>query len=417
MDLTNLDRVSLARLTGHLQTIATAADALAEGGLDPEISLTAEATLLRAAPILSHGAEPPEPVLVDPEDAVVIVPAGPIMGGGGGGCGPAVPDVAPDAFPEFVSPPAAAADDAPAAEDCEASAAGVEDLPPHPPGVPAAAAGGEGGEGQPRPTSRQKSPDGPILGPLTEQERADILRRNEAGESNAEIATALRRRVQSIGLFLAAQEQKGKPKARPRPISEVAQAVVAQVIAARAGVDETEAGPPVADADAAAPGDAGPESRERAEEQARPHQEGPAAGSPPDQILGGDPGGLQRDRLAEDAPVQAGGEDGPVQSPAEAPETGLHGRDRLIWQHIHEIQMPRGWDAELDQELVEGFGHGIKAAQLALDLDVDAKILVARYAALTEVIRDGRGYMTIEGQARLAAMVRRRVQRARAAAA
>jgi len=115
--------------------------------------------------------------------------------------------------------------------------------------------------------------------------------------------------------------------------------------------------------------------------------------------------------------VQAGGEDGPVQSPAEAPETGLHGRDRLIWQHIHEIQMPRGWDAELDQELVEGFGHGIKAAQLALDLDVDAKILVARYAALTEVIRDGRGYMTIEGQARLAAMVRRRVQRARAAAA
>jgi len=154
MDLTNLDRVSLARLTGHLQTIATAADALAEGGLDPEISLTAEATLLRAAPILSHGAEPPEPVLVDPEDAVVIVPAGPIMGGGGGGCGPAVPDVAPDAFPEFVSPPAAAADDAPAAEDCEASAAGVEDLPPHPPGVPAAAAGEIARWPDPRPADR-----------------------------------------------------------------------------------------------------------------------------------------------------------------------------------------------------------------------------------------------------------------------
>ena len=55
MDLTKMTRGDLATLQDELRTVASAADVLAEGGQEPEISLTAWETAIRCAPLAAFG--------------------------------------------------------------------------------------------------------------------------------------------------------------------------------------------------------------------------------------------------------------------------------------------------------------------------------------------------------------------------
>ena len=377
MDLTKLDRPGLARLSDRLQTIATAADVMAEGGLEPEISLTAEATVLRAAPILSHGSEPPEPVLVeDLPDLPVVIEDAPQVAG-------------PDAVPM----------EAPVAKNIDPPAGSFSWTPPD-----------SQRQIQRRaiPARSKKAPaDAVKTGPLTEDERAEILRRHAAGEENASIARALNRRAQSIGLFLAAQNQKGKPKKSKgdfKPIGEAAQAVVDAASAQRE--DDVSPGQPAPAATAAEGQDP-----DQAAGGASPAAELPApvAGGAGDGILGGDRGGLQRDSLAEHDPVQAAdvaekvpptAAEAPTAPPIipRSPGEDLHGLDRRIWQHLASLPMARGWDDDLDLDMVVAFGTGGRANMIAADLGVDSRQMLDRYHAITAVIRDDRGHMTIDGQ-------------------
>jgi hypothetical protein len=91
------------------------------------------------------------------------------------------------------------------------------------------------------------------------------------------------------------------------------------------------------------------------------------------------------------------------------------GENLQIWQHIKRLGFPKGWDADLDLEMCEGFGRGMKTDRLAIELDVDSKLIRDRYAALTACIRDDRGHMSIVGQERLVKILRDRLKALRAA--
>lgn len=316
MDLTKMSRDDLSTLQGRLRTISTAADALSEGGLEPEVSLTCEETVLRAAPILSRGVPGPlpAPVLVEPvTDAPVarpeswetpsIVIAGEIVAA----------EAAPAVAPKSAEPPVAA----------------------------------------PAPESASDDPAPQLVsGPLSDWEKSEILRMDRDGETRRAIADALGRKLQVVALFLTAQiGNDGKPKHKVTP-------------------------PPAAEfvhvADAAAP----------AVDQALA-----AVATPPavDQALAA---------LAD----------------MTAPE-------REIWDHLGGLRMPKGWDHEMDLDMVEAFARGTKSAVIAADFGKDPQLVVDRYKQLTAVIRDDRGHMSIEGQARFQSMLRRFVQLRRAVAA
>lgn len=94
---------------------------------------------------------------------------------------------------------------------------------------------------------------------------------------------------------------------------------------------------------------------------------------------------------------------------------GIKGDNLLIWRHLDGVGYAGGFDAEMDYDLVSGLGAGQKLAQIALDLDMDAGSLKARFRALASCVTDIGGRVTIEGQQRLTAMLKERALRARGA--
>lgn len=333
MDLNNLSREDLRRLQGELRTVATAVDALADGDMEPEISLTGEATIIRTRPVtgISNSADPELLLPVD-DQPIEIEPA-----------------PAPAPLPV---PPASFAPPAPLSKP---PAKPMADLPA---------------------TLKQ--------GPLDDGERAEILRRHGAGQSNAAIAAALSRRVQTVGLFLGSGQRKA-------------------VKAGQAAETEKPGQPAPSEGQVAqGPGEA-------AIIEVAPAQSAPAAGGADIEILGGDQGGLQRDRPAEHDPVQAGGAgqsgNAARASSAEAPP-GLNELGRQIWHFLTQMSFPRGWDIELDLDLIEAFGRGEKSPEIALDLGVDTKAVVDRHRLLTAMIRDDRGQIQIDGMATFVRVLR-----------
>ncbi|WP_290684685.1 MULTISPECIES: hypothetical protein [unclassified Haematobacter] len=108
----------------------------------------------------------------------------------------------------------------------------------------------------------------------------------------------------------------------------------------------------------------------------------------------------------------------PAPAPAPPPtEHPLTIAQRGILDALGRLSGRKGFDAEIDLEIVEGFARGTKTAALALDLDLDAPLLLARFRDLTACIRDARGNMTIDGQADLMKVLRHRVKEARGIAA
>lgn len=362
MDLTKMDRSDLARLRGVISTLSTAADLLAEAGLDPEISLTPDATTLRAMPVVDFGTPAPAPVLIERVDdldrAVEIVGPLPVLDqqvmvirGGGASCGKS----------------------------------------DHGGGSPAA----------------------PVLtGPLSDDERAEVIRLSAAGKSNIQIAEAMNRRVQTIGLFLAAQGQNGiaKPRAKAdtaagfRPEGEIAAQMVAEV------ADTMPAGQPVPPAeDAPEPvTDAGmskgpdveagahqPPSAPTAEDAAA--TEVAVAGAAPDETPRGNAPATER----ADTTVPA----------------GVRGEQLRIWQHLDRVGYRGMFDADLDLEMCDLLLSGHKSPAVAATLGIDTDAIACRFALLAQPIRDERGRCSLDGQSHLLAVLKARAIRARRAAA
>lgn len=115
------------------------------------------------------------------------------------------------------------------------------------------------------------------------------------------------------------------------------------------------------------------------------------------------------------APAKAAAPAPATSAPADIPPLTM--MQRTILEAIGKLSGRKGFDAELDLEIVEGFARGSKTAALALDLDIDAAMLVGRYKDLTACIRDDRGNMSIDGQADLMRVLRHLVREARGVAA
>ncbi|MFC3180473.1 helix-turn-helix domain-containing protein [Cypionkella sinensis] len=223
-----------------------------------------------------------------------------------------------------------------------------------------------------------------VSGPVTNAERQQIEALHKQGMSNADIAKRLNRHGSIIGTCIYHLKRQAKAPATGKPAAKLIneEAARKEVVCLAGQAADT-----------------------------------PRAESAQIQKPGGDQGGLQQLRPAENDPVQSGARDG--QLAAIAPDEAAPaytGETKRIWEHVKALGFPKGWDAELDLEAVEAFGRGMKLDRLALDLDVDAKLIRDRYAALTSCIRDERGHMSIDGQEKLVRIVRDRLKALRAGA-
>lgn len=207
------------------------------------------------------------------------------------------------------------------------------------------------------------------LGALEPAERETIIQLAALGQPPKQIAEQLQRRVQSVALFLHSV------KANQIPAGQPASVVAREPIAEK----PAEPAPAVA-------GGAGPEARES--------ESGPGMPAP------------DMGQARAPAPV-AGGAGSPT----------FHGRQRLIDNHLTEVGYRGGWGVELDLELVEGLAQGRKAAEVAMDLDLDPKAVAERFRVLSYPIRDDRDRPTIDGMKDLAEVLRHRVKEARNRAA
>ncbi|MCL4069020.1 hypothetical protein M3484_20900 [Pseudomonas sp. GX19020] len=334
MDLNNLSREELHRLQGELRTlqselgtVATAAEVLAEGDFEPEISLGTEGTIIRTRPVAGLNCDL---LLIDQDKGADV-----------------------EIEPEAVLPVAAEVFSAPA---------------------PLAKA-------QPNASAAPLPPVTLRIGSLDDAERREILRLHGLGESNSLIAMKLSRRVQTVGLFLESIKRK----------------------AAKAPQETKQPGQP-----APSEGQGAQDPGEAATDEVAPAPSALVAGGADIEILGGDQGGLQRDRLAEHDPVQAegGGRLGSASLPSAEAPPGLNELGRQIWVFLSRLSFPRGWDIELDLDMIEAFGRGEKSPEIALDLGVDTKAVVDRHRQLTAMIRDDRGQIQIDGMATFVRVLR-----------
>lgn len=184
----------------------------------------------------------------------------------------------------------------------------------------------------------------------------------QAGHPNGVIAAVLNRRVQTIGLFLAKPSAKAAPEvvdraedAGFRALGEVAAAVVAEVAQS---ADVAEAEGEVVQVEV-----------------------------------------LQRVNDDEVMPAD------------------LSAEERRIWAYLDSLGYKGRWDADLDHELVELLEGGTKAAQVALDLGIDAGAVKMRWVQLSNCILDHKARPTLAGQKHLLAVLKARLIRARQRAA
>lgn len=291
---------------------------------------------------------PPEFVLVEREtDQAADVAAAEMLGGSG--------DLQRHSLVE--SPPACAARDS------------GDDIPaaPQTPPVSAVMAGSAGtGDGDPGASvgdlERTGPRPGPVTGPLSDEERAEIQQLDAQGVSRKEIARRLGRRSQTVALYLhglanppkgAAGKTEEFKAAQPAPVAE--QASVADTVGADAAVEV-----PVA-----------------------------VRAAPAGEIAEGV------------APVAA-----PTPAPVAGGAAPFTARQRQIAAHVARLSGRGGFDAAADLALVEQLTSGTKAGQVALDLGLDSAAVVSRFRALTAVIRDDRDRVTIDGQSDLLLVLR-----------
>ena len=92
-------------------------------------------------------------------------------------------------------------------------------------------------------------------------------------------------------------------------------------------------------------------------------------------------------------------------------------QQKLVSDALDKLRMPKGWDVELDLELAEMVGKGIRLDQIALDLGTDVSACKQRYAELTFSISNDAGRVNLDQQPHLMTELRRRVVLSRSSAA
>lgn len=230
-----------------------------------------------------------------------------------------------------------------------------------------------------------------LSGPLSEAEKEKILSMHRAGHPNGVIAAYLRRRVHTVSLFVSRPATRAllltsSPAADEgfRPLGEVAAVVVADAAAQMAQAPVPEAAPVVEAAPEPLP-EALPEPLPEAAPQPAPEPL-PEALPEPAVVRAVAPGGLPPDLSAE---------------------------ERRIWVYLDNLGYKGIWNADLDHELVEMLVGGTKAAQVALDLAIDAGAVKSRWVHLSACILDDKARPTITGQKHLLAVLKARLIRAR----
>lgn len=228
---------------------------------------------------------------------------------------------------------------------------------PEPEPEPTAADGGKKGQG--RYSVRERGKDGLIRGPYSEDEKQKLHDMLSAGATFVAAAKALERSAGAVRQYAFNQGWKSKGRA---PVK------VKRKQTKTSGVEEVPK---------RAPANAGPRKPSGAVAHAAPETARPQ----PD------------DEHARPSSVEGGSEISP---------SGLSGQARELFTYVTKTVPPKPpFDCELDLELVEGLASGRKLGELALDLDIDAAALKARYAELSQPIRNNRNDVQIDGQAAL----------------
>ncbi|WP_068305324.1 helix-turn-helix domain-containing protein [Pararhodobacter sp. CCB-MM2] len=244
-------------------------------------------------------------------------------------------------------------------------------------------------------------------GPFSDAERATILLRHDASESARQIAVQLGRKTGTVTMLLRQLLKKrgqdenngsGSGNEAPVPPPGKARAPAAPTAKRSAPADKCIGSPQGVSSVVAtakcAPGGKDTQTSEAAKApqsaaaEAGPRKPAPAMGHPT-------------------APAGA-----PVFRPAD-----LHGFERNVWKSIAALKAVAGIDAETDFDLVDGLMSGRALAELALDLDIDAGKLRARFDDLTACIRNERDQIRVGGQPALRRVLQFRMLQERGRAA
>ncbi|MBN8294537.1 hypothetical protein JI664_21370 [Rhodobacter sp. NTK016B] len=266
---------------------------------------------------------------------------------------------------------------------------------------------------------REIGKDGLLRGPWLSEEEDTIRRMHAAGDSWPAIAKALGRPVTAVSYRGRSLRLTKSKAAAPNTIrtggrsgSDIAPALSPgktpadecigspQGVSAEAAPGDTQSQTSgVAEAPKSAPATAGP--RERA-----PARDVPSARA-----------GVNAAPAAVVTPSPSTPPQGAARNKGMACPDDLRGLQREVWFHLGSLAADPVFDTELDLDLVEGLASSRKLGELALDLGVDAAKAKARFALLTEVIRDHKDRITTDGQPALLAVLRRRAQMERGVAA
>lgn len=341
MNLTEMSVDDLRALLGQLGHIADAAGRIeASLRLDVVISIVpGREAVIRTGWTMPAAVEfgPPPPFVLEPaaDPAPVAQQVADVV----------PPRMDPEPFCRFVrsarSVTAAVAEAVP-----EAAAEAVPEAVTAVPVAPLRAEGAEGGE--------------PILGPMTDGEKAVVREMAARGLTAHEIAKETRRRVQTIASILRAKKSDaGQP----------AEAGVGHASGAVAGSSL-----PVSD-----------------------------AGETPVLCEGGGESGpcAAANGVSQSAAPKAGGA---------APLPQMLPRQRVLYEHLVRVGYRKGWDARADLDLVEALAAGVKLPVLCADMGWDQFAAHMRFEELSQQIRDDRGRVTIDGQKTLLEVLRIRAE-------
>jgi len=230
------------------------------------------------------------------------------------------------------------------------------------------------------------SADGLVRGTWTDAQEQLLIDMHATGSTFVEIAAALSRPVPAVE-FRARKVLKLRRHAPLRPTGRTA--------AKKPG------GPEAAKT---APGKTGPSGPAPSDAAGGAMSPGPKAAPVPAQAAA---------PVAAPPPARvteiAASPDAPRKAPDFAELAGdLAGEARILFRYLCDLPAQRGWDCEMDLDVVEMLLAGTRADQVALDLGVDIKALRTRWNDLSATIRNDKGHVRIDGQMALLSAIRHR---------
>lgn len=388
MDLTNLSRGELAELQHRLLTVSSAADVLAEGGLEPVIDLTETETRLRTGPVREMPAAAP-PVETGPDLADRVRAA----------LAPAI-----EAWSDFEQRPWTAAPELPGAwYAADYAAASAEDpgpvliddlaVPEMPAEAPEALDAAEGpvedaqvalleealATEDPEPASPAPEPPAVAMGTAAAVEAPVSPGGNPPAGADAGIKYGLTWTEDDDARVVA-----GVAERMAAGLSATAAAKEVAVLIGRTPASTVNRASMLKDRIAAARGLAGDEA------------------APPMQ-----PVSEAAARVVEEVRAKREASAGVVRPVAPSHLAGEHLR---IWTALDALPAEPPFDPETDLALYDAYDGGGGVNALALDLGVDSAALIRRFREMTRCISNDKGKLRPELKMKFSAVIRWRAK-------